>query len=91
MIVEWRPAAVTDLDKVISYLEDHNPQAAYQLSDAIIKAGISLAELPNRGRPGRLLGTRELVSVFPYILVYEVDEAAKRTTILRLWHAAQDR
>lgn len=91
MIVEWRPAAEADLDKALDYLENQNPQAAYTLSDSIINASMSLAELPHRGRVGRVPGTRELVSVFRYILVYEVDEFAGRVVILRIWHAAQDR
>ncbi|MEA1648949.1 type II toxin-antitoxin system RelE/ParE family toxin [Nitrospirillum sp. BR 11164] len=34
-------------------------------------------------------GTRELVTIRPYIIVYEVDDR-KSATILRIWHSAQD-
>jgi plasmid stabilization system protein ParE len=36
-------------------------------------------------------GTRELVAVWPYLIVYEVDETAGMVSILRIWHAARDR
>jgi len=56
----------------------------------LILAGDSLALFPRRGRPGRAPGTRELVTVVPYVIVYEVDET-DTVMILRVWHGAQDR
>jgi plasmid stabilization system protein ParE len=47
----------------------------------------SLGDLPNRGRIGRIAGTRELVSN-PCIIVYRVTQAVE---ILRIRHAAQNR
>ena len=45
---------------------------------------------PRRGRPGRQKDTRELIAMPPYIIVYRVT-GADTVTILRIWHAAQDR
>jgi plasmid stabilization system protein ParE len=56
----------------------------------LLVAGDSLATLPRRGRPGRQPGTRELVALPPYIVVYRIAED-DTVTILRIWHAAQDR
>jgi len=47
---------------------------------------MSLEALPNRGRLGRIAGTRELQA--PYIIIYRVIEEA--VEILRVYHAAQD-
>ncbi|HYZ61573.1 MAG TPA: type II toxin-antitoxin system RelE/ParE family toxin [Acetobacteraceae bacterium] len=44
---------------------------------------------PRRGRPAKD-GSRELLAVRPYIIVYDVD-AKGNVEILRIWHAAQDR
>lgn len=55
----------------------------------LLLAADSLSVFPRRGRPGLLAGTREMVAVSPYILVYRVDEDG--VTILRIWHGAQDR
>ena len=49
----------------------------------------SPATFPDRGRPGRVTETRELVVVRPYIVVYGVHQ--DRIVILRIWHGAQDR
>jgi len=55
----------------------------------MIEAGETLAEFPNRGRPGSIPGTRELVVIHPYVLVYEIRGEAVH--ILRVWHGAQNR
>ena len=47
-------------------------------------------ELPQL-RPGRAVGTREIVAGYPYLLVYEVDRPAGVVRILRVWHSAQNR
>ena len=50
----------------------------------------SLKGLPQRGRPGREDGTRELLfPPTPYIAVYRVKEQS--IEVLRICHAAQDR
>jgi toxin ParE1/3/4 len=89
--VEWGAAALDDRDAIMCYLEPLNPQAAVKLLQALVLAGDSLTWFPDRGRPGLARDTRELVAVWPYILVYEVDAGADRVRILRSWHGAQDR
>lgn len=91
MQVEWRPSALADRDAIIDYLEPLNPHAASNLLRALVLAGDSLTLFPQRGRPGLALGTRELVAVWPYLIVYEVDVTAETVRILRVWHGAQDR
>jgi plasmid stabilization system protein ParE len=56
----------------------------------LISLGDTLAAFPRRGRDGKIRGTRELLATWPYILVYEVDDAGD-VQILRIWHKAQDR
>jgi hypothetical protein len=48
---------------------------------------MSLGAMPNRGRIGRIAGTRELVSA-PFIIVYRIE--AEIVEILRIYHSAQD-
>ena len=91
MKVEWRPSALDDRDAIIEYLEPLNPHAAVNLLQALILAGDSLTLFPYRGRPGLAAGTRELVAVWPYLIVYEIDDEADTVSILRIWHGAQDR
>jgi toxin ParE1/3/4 len=89
--VEWRQSALDDRNAIIAYLEPLNPHAAANLLQALVLAGDSLTLFPYRGRPGLAAGTRELVAVWPYLIVYEIDATANRVSILRVWHGAQDR
>ena len=91
MKVEWRPSALEDRDAIIEYLEPLNPHAAVNLLQALILAGDSLTLFPYRGRPGLATGTRELVAVWPYLIIYDIDDKADTVNILRIWHGAQDR
>lgn len=91
MQVEWRLVALADRDAIIAYLEPLNPHAAANLLRALVLAGDSLALFPNRGRLGLATDTRELVAIWPYLIVYETDPAAETVRILRIWHGAQDR
>ena len=50
---------------------------------------MGLETFPNRGRSGRIAGTRELVfASLPYIAVYRVKNDA--VEILRIYHSAQN-
>ncbi len=91
MRVVWRADARDDRRRIFNYLAERNPAAAARLIEALILAADSLASFPDRGRPGRAPGTRELTAVYPYLVVYAVDRAAGVVRILRVWHGAQDR
>ena len=91
MRVEWHPLALSDRDSIVTYLEPLNPHAAANLLRSLVLAGDSLALFPNRGRLGLVAGTRELVAVWPYLIVYEIDMNAVLVRILRIWHGSRDR
>lgn len=90
MTVIWRAAALADVARIARHIAAENPIAARKMARELLVAGDSLVLFPHRGRPGREPGTRELVPVSPYVLVYEVT-ADGSVAILRVWHAAQDR
>ena len=89
--VEWRPSALADHAAIFEYLFERNPMAATTLAEALVVAGDSLSTLPFRGRPGLVHGTRELLIVRPYLVIYEVDPSEDRVIILRVWHGSRDR
>ncbi len=91
MKVVWARAARDDQRRITAWLAEHNKAAAVRIARALVAAADSLAVLPEKGRPGRAPGTRELSAVPPYVVVYEVDRAAGVVQILRVWHTAQDR
>ena len=89
MWVTFSQRAIEDLQQIRSFIAQENPPSAYRVATKLIEACDSLQSFPMRGRPGTVAGTRELTSVPPYIIVYEVTAAA--VVIVRVWHAAQDR
>ena len=89
MQVRWSPEAVGDLEHIGRRIERDKPNAAREVMLRIYRGVTGLCEFPERGRTGRIDGTRELVfSGLPYIAVYRI--AADRLEILRIFHAAQD-
>jgi addiction module RelE/StbE family toxin len=88
MAIRWSPEAAADFDSIIAYLLEQNPSAADRIARTIYSAASSLDTLPNRGRLGRVEGTRELVlSPLPYIVVYRVLTDA--VEISRVLHGSQ--
>jgi len=87
--VQWRPRALEDLARIVTHISEENPVAARQIGRELLLAGDSLALFPHRGRRGLVPGTRELISYYPYILVYRLTAA--EVSVLRIWHGAQNR
>ena len=81
MSVIWREEARDDIARTARYIAEENPAAARQVGRELVLAGDGLAMFPRRGRLGRVPGTRELVTVRPYIIIYESF----------VWHGAQCR
>jgi len=89
--VLWARAARDDRRRITAWLVERNLPAAVRIAQALANAADSLAVVPYKGRPGRAPDTRELSTVPPYVMVYEVDDDAQVIQILRVWHTAQDR
>jgi len=89
MKLRWSMAAASDLEGISNYLRLHHPALAAPTIFRIYDAAKSLKRLPERGRSGRLNGTRELVlAPLPYILLYSVREDS--VNLLRILHGAQE-
>ncbi|MEM5312339.1 type II toxin-antitoxin system RelE/ParE family toxin [Paraburkholderia sp. JHI869] len=89
MIVEWLPRAVEQLLSIIDYVSEDSPAAAVALGQSIREKTTMLATYPTRYRTGRVRGTREMVVMPNYIVVYRI--AGERVQILRVRHARQRR
>jgi toxin ParE1/3/4 len=89
MRIRWTPAAVADLERISSYLKTRHPRYREPTMRKLYEAVRSLKQWPDRGRPGREDGTRELLfPPLPYIAVYRVKEQS--IEVLRIYHAAQE-
>ena len=88
MQVRWSPDAADDFARIIEYIHQENPSTAHRVANRIYEGMDALDKFPNRGRPGRVEGTRELpLSPLPWVVVYRVLEDA--VEIARVLHGAQ--
>lgn len=88
MRVRWTIDAADDLERISDYVADDRPETARRIALDIVRSIDALDTFPNRGRPGRVEDTRELVlSPLPFVAVYEVHE--QEVWVLRILHDAQ--
>ena len=88
MQLRWTDEAANDLERIADYLLSHTPDRAPELVRAIFDAPSTLLTFPNRGRPGKKEGTRELVlSPLPYRVVYTMH--GDLIFVVRILHGAQ--
>jgi len=88
LAVIWLCLALQDMQQCAEFIAQDDPETATQVVDRIWQEGQSLRLLPDRGRPGRVPGTRELVlQGLPYFLAYRVK--GKSVQILRVIHMAR--
>ena len=89
MEVRWSPEAADDLEQIIGYIRRDKPEIARRVASMILDAVDALHLSPNRGRIGRIDGTRELVLPgLPWIAVYRIREDA--VEVVRIYHGAQN-
>ncbi len=89
MPVVFSSEALADLAEIRTYIGNENPAAASRVAVQVIAACDRLEHLPERGRPGLVAGTREITSIWPYVIVYRIT--SQSVEIVRVWHGAQDR
>lgn len=89
MEVRWSPEAADDLEWIVVRVRQDRPQAARRIADTIYQRCADLQLFPNRGRQGRVAGTRELVlAPLPFIVVYRIKTDA--VEVVRIYHGAQN-
>ena len=87
MKLVWQPTSRRDRERIYRYINAEAPKSARQIDRIFTEAALGLIDYPQRGRTGRLAGTRELVVHPNYILVYRVKPDL--IEILTIIHAAQ--
>ncbi len=87
MRVVWTPEAQQDRADVWDYIAADNPRAAARMDALLSDTAARLAEHPELGKPGKIPGTRDLITHESYRLVYEID--GDTVWILTLVHTAR--
>ena len=88
MKVIWLRTALRNLDEIAAFIARDDPASAARVVGRIQDATVRLGRHPESGRPGRVVGTRELiVTGLPLILAYQVQRA--RVEILCVLHTSR--
>lgn len=83
----WTSLARKDRQAIREYIALDNSAAALALDELFSEKAGRLVDHPGLGRPGRVVGTRELVVHQNYILIY--DMIGDLVRVLRVLHAAR--
>ncbi|SCX47766.1 type II toxin-antitoxin system RelE/ParE family toxin [Nitrosospira sp. Nsp1] len=90
--IVWRPIAEADLDSIIDYIAQDNPNKAETFGQELRDKTLPLAQHPKlgrTGRPGLPVFLRELITHRNYIVFYRVLDEARTVEILRVKHTTQ--
>ena len=88
MRVRWTSQAEQDRAEILIHIASDNVRAAVAMDELFSASAARLADFPRLGKPGLVVGTRELIAHESYRLVYEIDEADRTVWILALIHTA---
>ncbi|HEY7979139.1 MAG TPA: type II toxin-antitoxin system RelE/ParE family toxin [Rhizomicrobium sp.] len=89
MSVTFTSRALRDLAHIREHIGAESPMAASRVAVELVAACDRLELFPERGRPGLVEGTRELTTVWPYVIVYKIN--GDRIDVLSIWHGKQHR
>lgn len=88
MKLEWGAFALADREALFDWIVRESPRAAAIVDERIETAVETFLALPDRGRPGRIAGTREfLIAGTSCIAAYRISGDTIR--VLRILHMAQ--
>jgi addiction module RelE/StbE family toxin len=87
--LRWTKLAERDLNRIAEYIGQDSPAAAARVVlELIDQTETSLSSHSAIGRPGRIIGTRELViGSLPYVIPYRVRDGD--IEILRVLHTSR--
>jgi len=87
MQIIWSDSAKLERAAIIDYIASHDPDAALRLDARISEVVGRLIHFPRLGHTGRKPGTREILIVSQYTVVYTVKP--KQVEIVRIIHNAR--
>jgi toxin ParE1/3/4 len=88
MKIIWSRRALSHLSALREHIEQDSEQSAVLVAKRILRAVDLLQSQPGMGRPGRTLGTRELVVPdTPYVIPYRVR--GERLELMAIFHGRQ--
>jgi toxin ParE1/3/4 len=83
--------ALSDLERIVTYIARHNAVAAEQMGNQLLDAALSLHTFPERGRmvpEHRRPELREII-FRSYRIIYQINNTDRSLEIVRFWHGAR--
>lgn len=91
MKLRWSETARHDLESILSYIAEHNRQAAASVASRILDRAQMLEQFPLAGHRTDMAEVRALsVARYPYIIFYVIDAAANEVTVVSVRHTSRD-
>lgn len=88
MKVTWSTRAIQHLVALRDYIAEDSPDSAAEVAASVLEAIDLLATHPEMGRPGRIVGTRELIGLAtPYVIPYRVRQESLE--LIAVFHGRQ--
>ena len=88
MRLEFHPEALMEYEEAVRYYAEHNPAAAERFIAAVEEAADRILESPERWRLLEEDVRRCLTRVFPYGVLYTVEE--ERILIVAIMHCSRE-
>jgi len=87
----WSPDALNHLEHLVRFISRDNPEAAARLGNDIISKVLLLENFPRLGKIFREAGRDTLreISVPPYRVFYEINDAGQQIEVISIWHGAR--
>lgn len=93
-MILFSPAALEDIERLRTFLDRVNPDAAKRALGLIWKAIDRLSALPSLGKPTEDANIRQIIVRFGssgYVVRYVVVPETSDILITRLWHGREER
>lgn len=89
--IVWTQPALDNLQGIITYLLQYNPDYAHKTGQQILDKIDLLQEFPFLGIAYPLTNDMEVreISCFPYRIFYRIKPTADAVEILTIWHGAR--
>ena len=92
--VVWTAAALADLEEVLAYAAERNPQGAATIAARVERAALDIATFPRAARRDPASGTYEcIVTGVPLLLIYELittPDAETQADIIAVFHTDRE-
>ena len=89
--VTFAAQADRDLEAIVRFLAQKNPNAAERLGHALLDDALSLTDLPFRGvAVHERTGYRRILHRPWFLIFYRIDEDRRLVEVARIWDARQD-